>query len=158
MLILVSCGALFLMWEKATELQSLEPSRDWTCLLSEQSANNNRPSWSLAVYGHLTAVPRFCCHVHSWKKRKKNKFGSVKLMPSTTSHAYSHLTSTGSKERGNCFQSAERRQKTDPDLSTGARTSSCLMWPPAKYSVRLKMETIDSNKYIHIFSHQYWHF
>lgn len=23
------------MWEKATELQSLEPSRDWTCLLSK---------------------------------------------------------------------------------------------------------------------------
>lgn len=74
------------MWEKATELQSLEPSRDWTCLPSEQSTNNNRPSWSRRVCGHLTAVPRFRCHVHSWNKEgRETKFVSVKLKPSAGS-------------------------------------------------------------------------
>lgn len=37
--------------------------------------------------------------------------------------AYSHLSCTGSKERGNCFQSIERRRKSDPDLSTSARNA-----------------------------------
>lgn len=69
-------------------------------------------------------------------------------------HAMSHFSVTGSKERGNSFRSVERRWKTDPSFSTSTLNAQLHAWcgQPAKYTMHLKMQPIDSNKPMNIIS------
>lgn len=108
MLIFVSCGAPFNVSCKARNRQGI----GHVCY-PNKARTTKKSSWT------STAGPGFYCHVQSWDNLR-NKICFCQMMPSAGSMAYSHLSSAGSKERGNCFQNTEPRRKPDPDLSTSA--------------------------------------
>lgn len=134
MLILVSRGALSNVrkgyW--AAELGAVK-GLDMFAIQSEAQTTTGHPEVGQFT-GILQQCPAFFLLPCSQLEQRRKEGGKKKsLFLSNRSRlqdpfAYSHLSCTGSKERGNCFQSIERRRKSDPDLSTSARNAHLHAW------------------------------
>lgn len=150
MLILASCGALLHVRKGcgAAERGAVEGSDMFAIRAEHRQQKGRSEADGLQTSNSSTQAAAAMFTVGTTRRRRFCGADGVCRI-----RAHSHLSSAGSKERGNRFQNAEPRRKTDPDLSTGARTSSCGAWPSAKRP-RLE-EPIDSNRAnIHISSHQ----
>lgn len=147
MLILVSCGALFNVRKgyRAAERGTVK-GLDMSAIRAKHKQQKGHSEVN-GLMDILQRCPDFAAMftVGTTKRKKKRKnFCFCQTDAVRRIQAHSHLSSSGSKERGNCFQNIQPRRKTDPDLSTGARISSCRMWPPAKRTERLeKKKPID---------------
>ena len=98
----------------------------------------------------------FCCHVHSWNKEVKKKKKQKSLFLSNRSRLQDPLPTLMfpalvAKSVGTAFRASSGGGR--PTLTYRPalqRTSSCLMWPHAKHTARLKQVLIKINPYTYL--------